>query len=85
MYAKYIDENTVKYPPRKYKEADFVCFNFDKASPEILMSKGYFEVVEINSIEDVQDETHYARPTYSLGDEQILCTYVAEEIIPEEE
>ena len=86
-YALYVSENTIKYPPKIYKSADksFICFNFDKASPEILNSRGYYEVVETNSIEDVQDETHYARPTYSLGDEQILCTYVAEELAEEQE
>ena len=113
-YAKFISEDCIKYAPRTLKEQDFICFNFDKASPEILNSKEYYEVVETNKPEDVADETHYARPTYKLvqqahsevvektivdenneeqtttetivvDDSYIECTYVAEEIVEEQE
>lgn len=113
-YAKFISEDCIKYAPRTLKEQDFVCFNFNSASSEILNSRGYYEVIETNSIEDVQDETHYARPTYKLvqqahtevvektivdenneeqtttetitvDDSYIECTYIAEEIVEEQE
>ena len=76
QFAKYIDENTVKYPPRKFVSPTKVIFNFDKASAEILAEEGYIPIVETNSREDVQDETHYARPTYHLVEDKQTETKV---------
>ena len=81
MYAKYIDENTVKYPPRILKGADFICFNFDKASPEIMRSKGYVELVEDEKPE--AQEGYYLKPTYTLHEDK--KTETVEETITDEE
>ena len=31
-----------------------------------MRSQGYYPIVELNTREEVTDETHFARPTYSL-------------------
>lgn len=70
-YALYVSENTIKYPPKIYKSADksFICFNFDKASPEILNSRGYYQVIE----DEIQEcpANCFLRPTYELCSETI--------------
>lgn len=69
QYAKFISEDCIRYAPRTLKEQDFVCFNFDKASPEILNSRGYFEIIEDEQPEC--EEGYYLRPTYELCSETI--------------
>lgn len=68
-YAKFISEDCIKYAPRTLKEQDFVCFNFDKASPEILNSRGYYEVVEDE--QPTVEENEYLIPHYELCSETI--------------
>ena len=111
-FAKFISETQVKYPPKKLVEPEFICFNFDKASPEILNSRGYYEVIEDEQPEC--EEGYYLKPQYQLisqyhteeievpvtdegdyetqelktitiDDSYIECTYVAEEIVEEQE
>ena len=64
-YAKYIDENTIKLPPRKLVTPHLVAFNFNE-NEELMKQEGYLPLVETNTREDVEDETHYAKPTYAL-------------------
>ena len=82
MFAKYIDENTVRQAPRKLKTPHLVAFNFNE-NEALMRQEGYLPLVETNHQEDVEDETHYAKPTYALKDDCIEVTYTAEEI-PEE-
>lgn len=117
QYAKFIDENSVQYPPKHLKTPQVVAFNFNQ-NEKLLKEQGYYPLVETNHPEDVADETHYARPTYALkeahhtetvekptvlvnedgtetetvvseevviDDSVIEVTYVAEEIVEEEE
>jgi len=88
QYAKYIDENNVRFCPKNLRETNFVAFNFDKASDEVLRSKGYYPIVELNTREEVEDETHFAKPQYALIENAegnyITCTYVAEELVADE-
>lgn len=64
-YAKYIDENRIKRPPRKLITPHLVAFNFNE-NEELMKAEGYYPLVEVNTRESVEDETHYARPTYEL-------------------
>lgn len=72
-YAKYIDENTIRYAQRTLKEPEFICFNFSSASPEILNSRGYYEVIEDEQPEC--EEGYYLKPQYEL-----VSQYHTEEI-----
>lgn len=85
QYALYVNEDTVKYPPKTYKSADksFICFNFNSASPEILASQGYLPLVEDEQPEC--EEGYYLRPTYEQGDNSILVHWTVEELVEEEE
>ena len=83
-YAKYIDENTIKLPPRKLVTPHLVAFNFNE-NEELMKAEGYLPLVETNTREDVEDETHYAKPTYALKEDCIEVTYTAEEIQEEAE
>ena len=82
-YAKFISEDCIKYAPRTLKEQDFVCFNFDKASPEILNSRGYYEVVEDE--QPTVAENEYLIPHYEQADNSILVHWTVEEITEEQE
>ena len=84
MFAKYIDENTIKLPPRKLVTPHLIAFNFNE-NEELMKQEGYLPLVETNTREDVEDETHYAKPTYALKDDCIEVTYTAEEIREEAE
>ena len=84
MFAKYIDENTIKLPPRKLVTPHLVAFNFNE-NEELMKQEGYLPLVETNTREDVEDETHYAKPTYALKDDCLEVTYTAEEIQEEAE
>ena len=64
-YAKFIDENTVRYATRKLVTPHLVAFNFNE-NEELMKQEGYLPLVETNTREDVEDETHYAKPTYAL-------------------
>ena len=82
-YAKFISEDCIKYAPRTLKEQDFVCFNFDKASPEILNSRGYYEVIEDEQPEC--EENEYLCPHYEQADNSILVHWTVEELTEEQE
>ena len=64
-YAKYVDENTIQRPRKNIKTPHLVAFNFDK-NESLLKQEGYYPLVETNKPEDVEDETHIAKPTYAL-------------------
>ena len=86
QYAKFISEDTVKFAPRTLKTPSLIAFNFNQ-NEELMRSQGYYPLVELNTREEVTDETHYAKPTFSLIQNEespyITCTYVAEEITNE--
>lgn len=82
-YAKFISEDCIKYAPRTLKEQDFICFNFSSASPEILNSRGYYEVIEDEQPEC--EEGYFLRPTYEQVDTSILVHWTVEELVEEEE
>ena len=82
-YAKFISDTQIKYAQRTLKEPDFICFNFSSASPEILNSRGYFEVIEDEQPEC--GEGYYLRPTYEQADNSILVHWTVEELVEEEE
>ena len=78
MFAKYIDENTVRQAPRKLKTPHLVAFNFNE-NEELMKAEGYLPLVETNKPEDVEDEEHIARATYEQKEDCIEVTYVAED------
>jgi hypothetical protein len=82
-YAKFISEDCIKYAPRTLKTTEFICFNFDKASPEILNSRGYFEVIE-DEVTEV-NEGMILRPTYEDCGDHIQVHWVEEEVEEEGE
>ena len=82
-YAKFISEDSIRYAPRTLKEQDFVCFNFSSASPEILNSRGYYEVVEDEQTEC--EENEYLVPHYEQADNSILVHWTVEELVEEQE
>lgn len=65
QYAKFIDENTVRFAPRKYQTPYLISFHFNE-NVELMKQEGFYPIIETNKPEDIQDETHYARPTYEL-------------------
>lgn len=77
-YAKYIDENTIKLPPRKLVTPHLVAFNFNE-NEALLRQEGYLPLVEKNTPADVEDEEHIARATYEQKEDCIEVTYVAED------
>ena len=91
-YAKFIDENTIQRPRKHLKTPLLVAFNFDK-NEELLRQEGYCPLVELNQPEDVQDDTHYAKPTYQyieaiandVDGSYIAVTYTQVPIVAEEE
>lgn len=83
-YAKYIDENTIQRPRKHLRTPHLVAFNFNE-NEELMRKEGYLPLVETNTREDVEDETHYAKPTYTLKEDCIEVTYTAEEIQEEAE
>ena len=86
QYAKFIDENNVRFCPKNLRETNFVAFNFDKASDEVLRSKGYYPLVYLE--EPTTEEGFYSVPHYQLVDVPDTATYIAvtytkEEIVDE--
>ena len=77
-YAKYIDENTIKLPPRKLVTPHLVAFNFNE-NEALMRQEGYLPLVETNKPEDGEDEEHIARATYEQKEDCIEVTYVAED------
>ena len=82
-FAKFISDTQIKYAQRTLKEPDFICFNFDKASPEILNSRDYFEVVEDE--QPTVEENEYLVPHYEQADNSILVHWAVEKLVEEEE
>lgn len=76
-FAKFISEDCIRYAPRTLKTNEFICFNFDKASPEILNSRGYYEVVEDE--QPTVEENEYLVPHYEQADNSILVHWAVEE------
>ena len=75
QYAKFIDENTVRFAPRKYQTPYLISFHFNE-NVELMKQEGFYPIVEVNKPEDVVDETHYARPTYRLVEDKQTETKV---------
>lgn len=97
-FAKFISEDCIRYAPRTLKTSDFVCFNFSSASPEILNSRGYYEVIEDEQPECQENEylcPHYELCSETLKDETgeledvsreyIAVHWTVEELVEEEE
>lgn len=82
QYAKFISEDSVKYPPRNYKSANLVAFNFDKNIP-LLIAEGYKEIVE-DERPEVQ-EGYTLQPTYEEKEDKILVHWEEVEIVEGEE
>lgn len=87
MYAKFIDENYIKYPPKKLVKPNLIAFNFDQ-NETLLREQGYYPLVELNNPEEVTDETHFAKPQYALIENEesnyITVQYQAVEIVEDE-
>ena len=85
-YAKYVSEDYVKFPPKNLKTPTLIAFGFDK-NETLLKEQGYYPLVELNTVEEVTDETHWAKPQYALIENEespyITVQYVAEEITEE--
>ena len=64
-FAKYVSEDYVKFPPKNLKTPTLIAFGFDK-NETLLKEQGYYPLVELNTVEEVTDETHWAKPTFSL-------------------
>lgn len=90
QFAKYVSEDYVKFPPKNLKTPTLIAFGFDK-NETLLKEQGYYPLVELNTVEEVTDETHWAKPQYALiqaeenGEDvsYITVQYVAEEIVDE--
>ena len=63
-YAKYIDENTIKLPPRKLVTPHLVAFNFDK-NEALLRQEGYLPVIEDDKPDEMAQGYHL-EPRYSV-------------------
>lgn len=64
QYAKYIDENTIKLPPRKLVTPHLVAFNFDK-NEALLRQEGYLPVIE-DEKPDEMAQGYHLEPRYSV-------------------
>lgn len=87
QFAKFIDTDTIRRPPRHLKSSTLIAFNFDQ-NETLLREQGYYPLVELNTVEEVTDETHWAKPQYALIENEesnyITVQYVAEPIQEEE-
>lgn len=68
MYAKYIDENTIRIAPKKYVTPTLVAFNFNENEP-LMLQEGYLPLVE-DEVTEV-NEGMILRPQYELCSETI--------------
>jgi hypothetical protein len=64
MFAKYIDENTIKLPPRKLVTPHLVAFNFNE-NVELMKQEGYLPVIEDEKPEEMAQGYHL-EPRYSV-------------------
>lgn len=78
MYAKFISEDQIKIAPVTYKDPTCIAFHFNQ-NVELMKSKGFYEVVETNTREDVTDETHYAVPKYAFHEDKVTEPVIDEE------
>lgn len=87
QFAKYVSEDYVKFPPKNLKTPTLVAFGFDK-NIELMKSQGYYPLVELNTVEEVTDDTHWAKPQYALIENAegnyITVQYQAVEIVEDE-
>ena len=91
QFAKFIDTDTIRRPVKHLRTPNLIAFNFDQ-NETLLREQGYYPLVELNTVEEVTDETHWAKPTFSLIQAEedgkdvsyISVQYVAEEIQEEE-
>ena len=84
QFAKYVSEDYVKFPPKNLKTPTLIAFGFDK-NIELMKSQGYYPLVELNTVEEVTDDEHWAKPQFALidnGDSSsnyITVTYIGAE------
>lgn len=85
-FAKYVSEDYVKFPPKHFRSNTLIAFNFDK-NESLLKEQGYLELVELNSVDEVTDDTHWAKPHYQLVENEespyIAVTFTKEAITDE--
>ena len=67
-YAKFIDTDTIKRPPRKLVTPQIVAFNFDK-NETLLRQEGYLPL-QYDETPEAQ-EGYYNKPQYELCSETI--------------
>lgn len=63
-YAKFIDENTVRYAPRKLVTPHLIAFNFNE-NVELMKQEGYLPVIEDEKTEEMAQGYHL-EPRYSV-------------------
>ena len=89
-FAKYVSEDYVKFAPKHIKTSNLIAFNFNQ-NEELCRSMQYYPIVELNTVEEVTDETHWAKPQYALIEAEedgkdvsyITVTYTKEAITDE--
>lgn len=64
IYAKFIDENTIRIAPRKLKTPHLVAFNFNE-NVALMRQEGYLPVIEDNKPEEIAQGYHL-EPRYSV-------------------
>ena len=90
QFAKFIDTDTIRRPVKHLRTPNLIAFNFDQ-NETLLREQGYLPLVELNTAEEVTDETHFAKPQYALIQAEedgkdvsyITVQYQAEEITDE--
>ena len=80
-FAKFIDTDTIKRPPRKLVTPTLVAFGFDK-NIELMQSMGYKPLQYDEQTEPAQG--YVLKPTYEETEEGILVHWVAEEAVNED-
>ena len=89
-FAKYVSEDYVKFPSKHFRSNTLIAFNFDQ-NETLLKEQGYYPLVELNTVEEVTDDEHWAKPQYALIQAEedgkdvsyISVQYQAEEITDE--
>ena len=79
-FAKFIDIDTIKRPPRHLRTPQIIAFNFDK-NETLLRQEGYLPLVEDEQQEVA--EGYYLRPQYQLVEQS--HTETVDKVIIDEE
>ena len=84
QFAKFIDTDTIRRPVKHLRTPNLIAFNFDQ-NETLLREQGYLPLVELNTVEEVTDDEHWAKPQFALidnGDSSsnyITVTYIGAE------